>query len=386
MRRRRYLAATGAILLAGCSGGDGGDDGTATDGDEAAAATDDDTTTGAGPVTTEGDGTGDERTDGTATVQPSFGERWSVRVPSTELARTDGLVVAGGEDSLTGVTADGSVAWEHTLDSEVDDVVATGGVTAVGLEGGGVRAFDARSGEELWSFTLVENERAPYHLATAGEYLARAAGLDQAMFRVVDAATGERTVEGTYDATAYGLAGVTESRFALGTAESTVLVDGRTRKTAWTSDVATTTGTFVAGSDVVVLGRGNGAVVLDAGDGNERWRYTDGYDFAPRQAGVDDGRVYLGSGAADRLTAVSRADGSAAWSYDIVGRATVPPVTIDDLVAATPHPDTLVLLAVANGNVVYEKGGFGVIRDASATDTTIAVGTEEAVTSLAVPR
>jgi len=384
MRRRGYLATAGALVLAGCAGGGGdGDDGesetterdggTDTDGPGDGTETPVETTAGTEQGTTE---TTDEP--GSAVT-----ERWSVGVPGRYLARTDEVLVAGGENRVTAVDAGGSVVWDTTLEATVDDVRATAGTVAVALTGGGVVGFDAASGDRRWSFTLVEDDRAPYALATAGDWIARLAGRDEARYRVVDARSGEQALAGALDATGFALAGRADGTVVMATAESTVAIDVPARETLWTSDAAPSGGTIALGEDSVVLGRIGGAVALNAADGSERWRYQDGA-FAPRRAAIGGGQVYLGSGTDDRLTAVSADGGEENWTFEITGRETLPPVTVGGAVVATPLADTLALLDPANGEAVYEQGDFRAPDGVAVEGSRLAVGTEERVRSFDV--
>lgn len=385
MRRRGYLATAGALVLAGCSGGgdDGGDGGggeSGTTSRDGGPDTDDSSgDTGTAPETTaEPDQDTAETTD---EPESAVTERWRVEVPATHLARTGEALVAGGGDRVTVLDADGSVAWETTVQGEVDDVRATAGTAAVAFDGGGVVGFDAASGERRWSFTLVESRRQPATLATAGGHVARLAG-ETAQLRVVDAESGEPVVTETYDASARALAGRSDGTVVLATAETTVAVDVSSGQELWSSDVTPAGDTVALGEELVVLGRFGGASALGAADGSERWRYEDG--FTPRRATVGTEQAFLASGADDRLTAVSAGGGEENWTAEITGRETLPPVTVGGAVVATPLADTLALLDPGNGEVLYERGDFRAPSGVAAGDSRLAVGSDDRVRSFDV--
>ncbi len=392
MRRRTYVGAIGALVLAGCSGdGDDGSseeaaDGTTPTGEGAAATTDAAPTTGAtaDDEADDGDATATataESTDSPGETAPVV-EAWTAEGAATHLAVADGTVIAAREDTLYGL-GDGTTVWETSLPATVSSLVATGDTAVATLEGGGTAAYDASDGTELWSRTLFERDRVLGDVATASDHVVRIAGwLEETNYAVFDLRDGEAVVDGSVDARGRTVAGTDGGLAYVSAADGTRAFDAETGQRRWETDVAAATGRGLAAADGrVVAVRTTGAVSLAAADGSERWTYEAPTGDEPRVVALGAGSAFVGRG---RGTVAALDDaGERRWAYDITGRETVRPTTVGGAVVATPTPDVATLLSVEDGSVVFEEN-YGAVEAVATGENRLLVAHDGRVTAYSV--
>lgn len=299
--------------------------------------------------------------------------------PATAWAQ-DGVGTAPAIVDAAAETGDAGGSGDDAGGSGNGDSDGTGGTATayVGAPGGGIRALDAETGSERWSFDAV----GPLVGAPAVVGGTAYAGNIDGQLAAVDAVTGDPAWTRSIDGVVAGGPTVTvdsEADDAASPAPNAVYVaargpgesgrvhavdpaDGTVR---WTRDVGGSIGVSPAATnDRVYAARTDGTLLaLSPEDGRREWELT-GADEAVHVSApaVRDGTAYLAArtesddGPAGRVFAVDAASGEREWTADL-GASAVPRS-----------------LAVADGTVVAGVATYGNVALADETDDADAGG------------
>ncbi|MGW3283566.1 outer membrane protein assembly factor BamB family protein [Streptomyces sp. NPDC001002] len=317
-----------------------------------------------------------------ATGRRSFKTRdvaWSMAV-------ADGRIHASDGPTLYALDArEGADLWRLSLDAWVYSLKADRGTVVTGTRGGGVQAWEASNGQKLWELTGCQTD---FESPEAGPAVHEGTVFlwQDARLRALDARTGEERwsypigdaascggvpIRLTYapDGFVYASAGtrvlaidVASGRvkwhfeapaaflcaptFApgpavtgggiyladyLGTVYALDATDGRDRWRIATESRASIEPVLVAAGHVHV-GSGKGLYTLDAVTGTPKWRFQAGGDIVGAPA-VAEGRIHFGS--TDHLLYTLKADdGRLRWKLATGGEITGSPVVKDGVVYA----------------------------------------------------
>ncbi|RIQ31190.1 PEGA domain-containing protein [Jiangella rhizosphaerae] len=227
--------------------------------------------------------------------------------------------------------------------------VIAGGRVFLGSDAGRLAAYDASSGERLWSFQTGDALRGTP--AVAGDLVVTGGGLDGGLV-ALDAATGAQrwsvptpgrltvyTAPSVVDGVVYAATGPTQDR------EDTVFaLDAATGKQLWATDVGTSVfaGPAVAEGLAIVGNADDGELIaLDAATGAVRWTLTRENDYFIGGASIVDGTVFVPTTDGDgggSLLAVDAATGTLRWEAATHGDGQgSTPAVYGDLVIAGSH-------------------------------------------------
>ncbi|TDC56645.1 hypothetical protein E1212_01340 [Jiangella ureilytica] len=253
-------------------------------------------------------------------------------------------------------------SWTQDADSPVTfaSPVIAGGRVFLGSDAGRLAAYDAASGERLWSFQTGDALRGTP--AVAGDLVVAGGGLDGGLV-ALDAATGQQrwavptpdrltvyTAPSVVDGVVYAATGPTQDR------EDTVFaLDAATGQQLWSADVGTSVFAGPAvGEGLAIVGNADDGelVALDAATGAVRWTLTREDDYFIGGASIVDGTVFVPTTDGDgggSLLAVDAATGALRWEADTHGDGQgSTPTVYGDLVIAGSHGLGLV--------VAYDRG------------------------------
>ncbi|MBA0053285.1 serine/threonine protein kinase [Streptomyces sp. AJS327] len=261
--------------------------------------------------------------------------QFKTREVAWSMAVSGGRVHASDGPSLYALDAqDGSEGWRLATDGWVYALQVDRGTVVTGTRGGGVQAWEAASGEQLWQ---LSGAQADFETPEAGPViqdgtvytwgdgrlyaLEARTGAERWSYPVGDAsATGGVPVRLTVagDSTVYVCAG---SRvFALDVATGTE----RWRfdaPAAFLSPAAFAPGPAVAGGGIYLADYLGTVYALDAVNGHDRWRIATEARHSVHPVVVADGLVHLGSGGA--LYTLDAVSGTPRWRFaagaDVVG-------------------------------------------------------------------
>ncbi|GEC06587.1 serine/threonine-protein kinase AfsK [Streptomyces spinoverrucosus] len=312
--------------------------------------------------------------------------RFKTRDVAWSMAVADGRIHASDGPTLFALDArEGSDLWRLSTDAWVYSLKAERGTVVTGTRGGGVQAWEAASGRKLWEITGCqsdfENPEAGPALHDGTVYVWRDARL-----RALDARTGDERwsypigdaascggvpvrVAPAPDGYVYITAGtrvlavdiagghvrwhfeapavfLSPPAFApgpavtgggvyladyLGTVYALDATDGRDRWRIATEARASVDPVLVAAGHVHV-GSGTGLYTLDAVTGTPKWRFQAGGDIVGAPS-VAEGRIHFG--ATDHLLYTLKADdGRLRWKLATGGEITGSPVVKDGIVYA----------------------------------------------------
>ncbi|MET9441624.1 serine/threonine-protein kinase [Streptomyces sp. NPDC006610] len=312
--------------------------------------------------------------------------RFKTRDVAWSMAVADGRIHASDGPTLFALDArEGGDLWRQSTDAWVYSLKADRGTVVTGTRGGGVQAWEAANGRKLWETTGCQtdfespeagpavhdgtvyvwqdarlraldartgSERWSYPIGDAascgGVPVRLTAAPDGFVYlsagtRVIaaDAATGR--VRWHFEAPAVFLSppafapgpavtggGVYLADY-LGTVYALDPTDGRDRWRIATESRASVEPVLVAGGHVHV-GSGNGLYTLDAVTGTPKWRFQAGGDIVGAPS-VAEGRIHFGS--TDHLLYTLKADdGRLRWKLATGGEITGSPVVRDGIVYA----------------------------------------------------
>ncbi|MFD9460267.1 PQQ-binding-like beta-propeller repeat protein [Streptomyces sp. NPDC060027] len=312
--------------------------------------------------------------------------RFKTRDVAWSMAVADGRIHASDGPTLFALEArEGADLWRLSTDAWVYSLQADRGTVVTGTRGGGIQAWEASNGQKLWE---ISGGQTDFESPEAGPALHDGTVFvwKDARLRALEARTGEERwsypigdaascggvpVRITYapDGYAYISAGtrvlavdvasghvrwhfeapavfLCPPTFApgpavtgggvyladyLGTVYALDATDGRDRWRIATESRSSTEPVLVAAGHVHV-GSGKGLYTLDAVTGTPKWRFQAGGDLVGAPA-VADGRIHFGS--TDHLLYTLKADdGRLRWKLATGGEITGAPVVKDGVVYA----------------------------------------------------
>ncbi|MFB8777002.1 outer membrane protein assembly factor BamB family protein [Streptomyces broussonetiae] len=312
--------------------------------------------------------------------------RFKTRDVAWSMAVADGRIHASDGPTLYALDArEGTDLWRLSTDAWVYALKAERGTVVTGTRGGGVQAWEASSGQKLWEVTGCQTD---FETPEAGPALHDGTVFvwQEARLRALDARTGDERwsypigdaascggvpvrVTHADDGHVYVCAGtrviaadvatghvrwhfeapavfLSPPAFVpgpavtgggvyladyLGTVYALDATDGRDRWRIATEARAATDPVLVAGGHVHV-GSGTGLYTLDAVTGTPKWRFQAGGDIVGTPA-VAEGRIHFGS--TDHLLYTLKADdGRLRWKLATGGEITGSPVVKDGIVYA----------------------------------------------------
>ncbi|SDU35567.1 carboxypeptidase regulatory-like domain-containing protein [Jiangella alkaliphila] len=242
-------------------------------------------------------------------------------------------------------------SWTADADSAVTfaSPVIAGGRVFLGSDAGRLAAYDAGTGERLWSFQTGDALRGTP--AVAGDLVVTGGGLDGGLV-ALDAATGAQrwsvptpgratvyTAPSVVDGVVYAATGPTQDR------EDTVFaLDAATGEQLWATDVGTSVFAGPAvGEGLAIVGNADDGelIALDATTGATRWTLTREDDYFIGGASIVDGTVFIPTtdgGGGGSLLAVDAATGTLRWEAATHGDGQgSTPAVYGDLVIAGSH-------------------------------------------------
>ncbi|WFB87189.1 MULTISPECIES: PQQ-binding-like beta-propeller repeat protein [Streptomyces] len=312
--------------------------------------------------------------------------RFKTRDVAWSMAVADGRVHASDGPTLFALNArEGADLWRVQTDAWVYSLHADRGTVLTATRGGGVQAWEASSGQKLWELTGAQTD---FESAEAGAVLHEGTAYvwQDARLRALDARTGDErwsypigdaascggvpvrlaqapdgyvyVAAGTrvlalevasghvrwhFEAPAVFLApptfvpgpavtggGIYLADY-LGTVYALDATDGRDRWRIATEARSSTNPVLVAAGHVHV-GSGKGLYTLDAVTGTPKWRFQAGGDIVGAPA-VAEGRIHFGS--TDHLLYTLKSDdGRLRWKLATGGEITGSPVVRDGIVYA----------------------------------------------------
>ncbi|MFI5676676.1 outer membrane protein assembly factor BamB family protein [Streptomyces cellulosae] len=312
--------------------------------------------------------------------------RFKTRDVAWSMAVADGRVHASDGPTLFALDArEGGDLWRLSTDAWVYTIKADRGTVVTGTRGGGVQAWEASNGQKLWEITGCQTD---FESPEAGPALHEGTVYlwQDGRLRALDARTGDERwsypigdtascggvpvrVAPAHDGFVYVSAGtrvlaldaagghvrwhfeapavflcaptfvpgpaVTGGGIYLadylGTVYALDATDGRDRWRIATEARASVDSVLVAGGHVHV-GSGKGLYTLDAVTGTPKWRFQAGGDIVGAPA-VSEGRIHFGS--TDHLLYTLKADdGRLRWKLATGGEITGSPVVKDGVVYA----------------------------------------------------
>ncbi|WP_030673259.1 outer membrane protein assembly factor BamB family protein [Streptomyces cellulosae] len=299
--------------------------------------------------------------------------RFKTRDVAWSMAVADGRVHASDGPTLFALDArEGGDLWRLSTDAWVYTIKADRGTVVTGTRGGGVQAWEASNGQKLWEITGCQTD---FESPEAGPALHEGTVYlwQDGRLRALDARTGDERwsypigdtascggvpvrVAPAHDGFVYVSAGtrvlaldaagghvrwhfeapaVTGGGIYLadylGTVYALDAADGRDRWRIATEARASVDSVLVAGGHVHV-GSGKGLYTLDAVTGTPKWRFQAGGDIVGAPA-VSEGRIHFGS--TDHLLYTLKADdGRLRWKLATGGEITGSPVVKDGVVYA----------------------------------------------------
>ncbi|MBB5787017.1 carboxypeptidase regulatory-like domain-containing protein [Jiangella mangrovi] len=281
-------------------------------------------------------------------------------------------------------------SWTQDADSPVTfaSPVIAGGRVFLGSDAGRLAAYDAGSGERLWSFQAGDVLRGTP--AVAGDLVVSGGGLDGGLV-ALDAATGAQrwsvptpdrltvyTAPSVVGGVVYAATGPTQDR------EDTVFaLDAATGEQLWATDVGTSVfaGPSV-GEGLAIVGNADDGelIALDAASGEVRWTLTREDDYFIGGASIVDGTVFVPTTDGDgggSLLAVDAATGTLRWEAGTHGdgQGSTPAVYGDLVIAGSHGLGLVVAYDRETGEQVWQYAVSGAVSASVAvTDDGFVVG------------
>ncbi|WP_324663281.1 outer membrane protein assembly factor BamB family protein [Haloarcula sediminis] len=264
------------------------------------------------------DGTGDRETFVYALDAVDGTRQWATAYRGTNgagpTAVTDGLVLATVGDTLVGLDADTGVE-QWSFDRSVRSGVTVDGgtvyVVGAGAEGATLYALSTTDGSLDWE-TPVDAGRAPVTPAVAGDTVYTGGDSLEAF----DAGTGEAVWSADYGVTAPATA--TGDRVVIGSGAAVRVFDHADGTELWSNDIETygnlespaVTNPPAVTDDTVYAVADRGLTALSLTGSQHRYTVETGIDGTPV---IADGYIYLfGAG---QLSCRAADDGSTEWTY-----------------------------------------------------------------------
>ncbi|MER5731612.1 PQQ-binding-like beta-propeller repeat protein [Streptomyces sp. NPDC002138] len=299
--------------------------------------------------------------------------QFKTRDVAWSMAVSDGRIHASDGPSLYALDAtEGSERWRLSTDSWVYALRADRGTVITATRGGGVQAWEAANGQKLWELTGAQTdfetpEAAPaLHDGTVYVW-------QDARLRALDARTGrEAWSYPVGDAASCGNVPVRVTPAADGNvyvaAGSRVLsVDRASGRVRWHFEApavfmappAFAPGPAVTGGGVYLVDYLGTVYALDATSGADRWRIATEPRQSPDPVIVAHGNVHLGAGSA--LYTLDAVTGTPKWRFAAGGEITGSPAVADGRVHFGSADHCLYTLDAAGGQLRWKLATGGEI-------------------------
>ncbi|MFJ6657721.1 PQQ-binding-like beta-propeller repeat protein [Streptomyces sp. NPDC091377] len=265
--------------------------------------------------------------------------RFKTRDVAWSMAVADGRVHASDGPTLFALDArQGSDLWRVQTDAWVYSLKAERGTVLTGTRGGGVQAWEASGGQKLWELTGAQSD---FETAEAGPALHEGTAYvwQDARLRALDARTGdERWSYPIGDAASCGgvpvrLSHAPDGYVYVSAGTRVLAVDAASGHVKWhfeapavfLSPPAFAPGPAVTGGGVYLADYLGTVYALDAADGRDRWRIATESRTSVEPVLVAGGHVHVGSGTG--LYTLDAVTGTPKWRFqvggDIVGTPSV---------------------------------------------------------------
>lgn len=352
MHRRRYLAATAPMLLAGCLRLSSEEEGESTGG------TDD--TAGNG-----GDQNGDEN-GGNA-------DSTDISTDSPEIVPDNSWAMERGTPANTGITTESAVpsngistAWSVDLDSAASSTISVGNDLAVlGTQDGTVLALDPETGDERWRFeTTGEINGTP--AITNGHVFVGSKG---SRLYAIAADTGDEVWEFRGEDDRIGPPTVANGTVFVNSGRCFAL-DPETGDQLWKSAIETRSlSNPCVDKFRVYCATITGTVAIDRSEGTTVWQQET--SEPPWDLSVEGDVAYTGD-RGNTLSAMEATSGTVQWEFGTEGTAEAPTLTPDRVFCGANEGGLVVLdhEGAAQWDFVPEDGG---VQAAPVTDGSLAV-------------
>ncbi|MFY1677469.1 PQQ-binding-like beta-propeller repeat protein [Streptomyces sp. WMMC905] len=307
--------------------------------------------------------------------------RFKTRDVAWSLSVADGRVHASDGPTLYALDArEGTDLWRCRADAWVYSLRSGRGTVLTGSRGGGVQAWDAAAGRKLWEVTGAQTD---FESPEAGPALHDdVAYLRQdSRLRALDARTGEeRWSYPVGDAAACGgvpvrVAHGSDGRAYVCAGTRVVSLDVATGRVEWTfeapaaflSPPTPVPGPAVAGGGVYLADHLGTVYALDAADGRDRWRIATEARSSVEPVLVAAGHVHVGSGRG--LYTLDAVTGTPKWRFQVGGEIAGGPAVAEGRIHFGSTDHLLYTLKADDGRLKWklatggEITGSPVVRD-----------------------
>ncbi|MEV5979065.1 serine/threonine-protein kinase [Streptomyces sp. NPDC052114] len=294
---------------------------------------------------------------------------WSMSVADGRIHASDGPTLY----ALDGT--DGSDLWRLSTDAWVYSLQADRGTVVTGTRGGGVQAWEAANGEKLWEITGAQTD---FETPEAGPAVFDGTVYvwKDARLRALEARTGEeRWSYPVGDAASCGGVPVRLTQgqdgyvyVAAGTRVLAVdVVSGHVRwhfeaPAAFLCPPAFAPGPAVTGGGVYLADYLGTVYALDATDGRDRWRIATESRSSIEPVLVADGHVHVGSGKG--LYTLDAVTGTPKWRFQAGGEVVGAPVVADRRIHFGSTDHLLYTLKADDGRLRWKLATGGEITGA----------------------
>ncbi|CAM5480835.1 serine/threonine-protein kinase AfsK [Streptomyces avidinii] len=302
--------------------------------------------------------------------------QFKTRDVAWSMAVSDGRIHASDGPSLYALDAtDGSERWRLSTDAWVYALRAERGTVVTATRGGGVQAWEASSGQKLWELSGAQSdfettEAAPVlHDGTVYVW-------QDARLRALDARSGRESWSYPVgDAASCGnvpvrVAPASDGNVYVAAGTRVISVDRASGRVRWHFEApavflappAFAPGAAVTGGGVYLADYLGTVYALDAANGKDRWRIA----TEPRQSAdpvlVAGGNVHLGAGSA--LYTLDAVTGTPKWRFAAGGEITGAPAVADGRVHFGSADHCLYTLDASGGQLRWKLATGGEITGA----------------------
>ncbi|MGV9312892.1 outer membrane protein assembly factor BamB family protein [Streptomyces sp. NPDC003691] len=299
---------------------------------------------------------------------------WSMALEAGRIHASDGPTLYALD------AADGRERWRLSTESWVYSLQTDRGTVLTGTRGGGVQAWEASDGEQLWELTGAQSE---FETVEGGPVIAGGTVYvwKEARLRALEARTGtERWSYPVGDAASCGNVPVrvhpaTDGFVYVSAGTRVIALDIATGRVRWhfeapavfLSPPAFATGPAVAGGGVYLADYLGTVYALDATTGKDRWRIATEARTSTEPVLVTGGNVHVGSGSA--LYTLNAVTGTPLWRFAAGAEVVGAPVAADGRVHFGSADHVLYTLDATGGQLRWklatggEITGSPVVRD-----------------------
>ncbi|MEV6957008.1 PQQ-binding-like beta-propeller repeat protein [Streptomyces sp. NPDC051183] len=302
--------------------------------------------------------------------------QFKTRDVAWSMAVADGRIHASDGPSLYALDAtDGSERWRLSTDAWVYALRADRGTVVTATRGGGVQGWEASNGQKLWELTGAQTD---FETAEGAPVLADGTVYvwQDARLRALDARSGRESWSYPVgDAASCGNVPVRvtpapDGNVYVAAGTRVLSVDRASGRVRWHFEApavflaapAFAPGAAVTGGGVYLADYLGTVYALDAATGKDRWRIA----TEPRPSAdpvlVANGNVHLGAGSA--LYTLDAVTGTPKWRFAAGGEITGPPAVADGRVHFGSADHCLYTLDAAGGQLRWKLATGGEITGA----------------------